>query len=109
MSAAAGDLLRAVLLGLAGVVVATSVLGLTRAPTTLAAIHYLGPAAVGAPALLAAAVLVSGRQPSFMLQAGLLATFLVAASPFLAQLLGRAARDDEDEGDEIDDDGTRRR
>jgi len=91
----------AVLLGLVGGAALLSVVGLLRSPTPLAALHYLGPAAIAAPPLLVAAVVVSGETSlAFDLQAGLVAAFLVVGAPFVTQLLGRAYYAGENEGGE---------
>lgn len=77
-----------VLLAVASASAALSVAGLLLARGALARAHYLGPAALVAPACLAAAVAIE-LGPSAAAQAALAALFLILSSPAVAQLLGR--------------------
>jgi multisubunit Na+/H+ antiporter MnhG subunit len=81
-----------VLLGLAVLTVAASALGLAVMPTASARLHYLTPAAVVAPALVALAVLVTQGLDENTGETVLALLLMIAAAPFLSHATIRAIR-----------------
>lgn len=79
----------AALLAVAAAAVALSVAGLLLARGALARVHYLAPAALVAPPCVAAAIGLEEGLSAATAQATVVALFLVASSPAVAQLLGR--------------------
>jgi multisubunit Na+/H+ antiporter MnhG subunit len=81
-----------VLLALAVLTVAASALGVTLMRTPYARLHYVTPAAVVAPVLVALAVFVTEGLNVYTGGAVLALVFVIAASPFLSHATIRAMR-----------------
>jgi multisubunit Na+/H+ antiporter MnhG subunit len=81
-----------VLLGLAVLTVAASALGIAVMPTASARLHYLTPAAVVAPALVALAVLVTQGLDENTGETVVALLLMIAAAPFLSHATIRAIR-----------------
>ena len=81
-----------VLLALAVLVVAVSALGVLTMPSASARLHYVTPAAVVAPVLVALAVLVTEGLDENTGETVLALAFMIAAAPFLAHATIRAIR-----------------
>jgi multicomponent Na+:H+ antiporter subunit G len=80
------------LLALAVLTVAASALGVATAPNPYARLHYVTPAAVLAPALVALAVFVTEGLDENTGETLLALVFMVAAAPFLSHATIRAIR-----------------
>jgi multisubunit Na+/H+ antiporter MnhG subunit len=81
-----------VLLGLAVLTVAASALGVATAPDAYARLHYVTPAAVVAPALVALAVFVTEGLDENTGETVVALVLMIAAAPFLAHATVRAIR-----------------
>jgi multicomponent Na+:H+ antiporter subunit G len=81
-----------VLLALAVLVVAASALGVLVMPTAYARLHYVTPAAVVAPVLVALAVLVTEGLDENTGETVVALVFMIAAAPFLSHATIRAIR-----------------
>jgi multisubunit Na+/H+ antiporter MnhG subunit len=81
-----------VLLAAAVLTVAASALGLAVMPTAAARLHYVTPAAVVAPILVALAVLVAQGLDENTGETVLALVFLIAVAPFLSHATIRAIR-----------------
>ena len=79
-----------ILLALAVLTVALASLGVATAPNAYARLHYVTPAAVVAPVLVALAVLVTEGLDENTGETVLALVFLIAASPFLSHATIRA-------------------
>ncbi len=82
--------LTSILLGAAVLVVLACCLGLLLMRSPLARLHYLGPASLLAPVLVAAAVLAEEGLGQAGLKAVMIAALLFVQGPVLAHILGRA-------------------
>ena len=80
------------LLALAVLTVALASLGVATAPNAYARLHYVTPAAVVAPVLVALAILVTEGPDENTGETVLALVFLIAASPFLSHATIRAIR-----------------
>lgn len=80
------------LLALAVLTVAASAVGVAVSQNAYARLHYVTPAAVVAPALVALAVFVTEGLDQNTGETVLALVFLVAAAPFLSHATIRAAR-----------------
>ena len=81
-----------VLLALAVLTVAASALGVAVMPTPYARLHYVTPAAVVAPVLVALAVFVTEGLDENTGETVVALVFMVAAAPFLSHATIRAIR-----------------
>jgi multisubunit Na+/H+ antiporter MnhG subunit len=81
-----------VLLGLAAVVAVGSVVGLVAARDDLDRLHYLAPASVVSPVLIAAAVVAREAFDGRAIKALLVAAAFVVLNPVLSQATARAER-----------------
>jgi multisubunit Na+/H+ antiporter MnhG subunit len=81
-----------VLLALAVLTVAASALGIAIMPDSYAKLHYVTPAAVVAPVLVALAVFVTEGLDENTGETVLALVFLIAAAPFLSHATIRAIR-----------------
>jgi multicomponent Na+:H+ antiporter subunit G len=81
-----------VLLALAVLVVAASALGVAIMPDAYARLHYVTPAAVLAPVLVALAVLVTEGLDENTGETVVALVFMIAAAPFLSHATIRAIR-----------------
>jgi multisubunit Na+/H+ antiporter MnhG subunit len=81
-----------VLLALAVLVVAASALGVAVMPNASARLHYVTPAAVVAPVLVALAVFVTEGLDENTGETVLALVFMIAAAPFLSHATMRAIR-----------------
>ena len=81
-----------VLLTLAVLTVAASALGIATMPTAYARLHYVTPAAVVAPVLVALAVFVTEGLDENTGETVVALAFMVAAAPFLSHATIRAIR-----------------
>lgn len=81
-----------VLLGLAVLIVAASALGVLVMPDACAKLHYVTPAAVVAPVLVAAAMFVQEGLDANTGETFLALFFMLAAAPFLSHATIRAIR-----------------
>ena len=81
-----------VLLALAVLVVAASALGVAIMPDASARLHYVTPAAVLAPVLVALAVLVTEGLDQNTGETVVALVFMIAAAPFLSHATIRAIR-----------------
>jgi multisubunit Na+/H+ antiporter MnhG subunit len=81
-----------VLLALAVLTVAASALGIAIVPDAYARLHYVTPAAVVAPVLVALAVFVTEGLDQNTGETVVALVFMVAAAPFLAHATMRAIR-----------------
>ncbi len=86
------EVLTDVLLALAVLTVAASAAGVARMPNASARLHYLTPAAVVAPVLVALAVLVADGLDENTGETVLALVFMVVAAPFLSHATIRAIR-----------------
>ena len=80
------------LLALAAVVVVGSVVGLVAARDDLDRLHYLAPASVVSPVLIAAAVVAREAFDGRAIKALLVAAVFVVLNPVLSQATARAQR-----------------
>jgi multicomponent Na+:H+ antiporter subunit G len=80
------------LLALAVLIVYLGCAGLLLARGPFNKIHAIGPASILSPLLIAAAMALEQPQLAAKLKILLIAALIVAASPFMAHLAGRAAR-----------------
>ena len=69
-----------------------SVAGVVLAPNALARLHFTGPAAALAPAVVAAAVILAGTPSGVAIKAVLVALLLGVTNPVLVHATARAAR-----------------
>jgi multicomponent Na+:H+ antiporter subunit G len=81
-----------VLLALAVLVVAASALGVAIMPSAYARLHYVTPAAVVAPVLVALAVFVTEGLDENTGETAVALVFMIAAAPFLSHATIRAIR-----------------
>jgi multisubunit Na+/H+ antiporter MnhG subunit len=81
-----------VLLGLAVLTVAASAIGVLIAPDAYARLHYVTPAAVVAPVLVALAVFVTEGLDVNTGETVVALVFMIAAAPFLSHATIRAIR-----------------
>lgn len=81
-----------VLLALAVLTVAAAALGVAVMPNASARLHYVTPAAVVAPVLVALAVFVSEGLDENTGETVLALVFMIAAAPFLSHATMRAIR-----------------
>jgi len=81
-----------VLLGLATLIVVLSAVGIAVMPDALARLHYVTPAAVVAPVLVALAVFVREGLDSNTGQTVIALVFMVAVAPYLSHATLRAIR-----------------
>ncbi len=81
-----------VLLALAVLVVAASALGIAVMPSAYARLHYVTPAAVVAPVLVALAVFVTEGLDENTGETLVALFFMIAAAPFLSHATIRAIR-----------------
>jgi multicomponent Na+:H+ antiporter subunit G len=81
-----------VLLGLAVLTVAASAIGVLIAPDAYARLHYVTPAAVVAPVLVALAVFVTEGLNVNTGETVVALVFMIAAAPFLSHATIRAVR-----------------
>jgi multisubunit Na+/H+ antiporter MnhG subunit len=81
-----------VLLGLAVLTVAASAIGVLTAPDAYARLHYVTPAAVVAPVLVALAVFVTEGLDENAGETVVALVFMIAAAPFLSHATIRAIR-----------------
>lgn len=81
-----------VLLGLAVLIAAGSVVGLVTARDDLDRLHFIAPASVVAPVLVAIAVVVREALDGRALKALLVAAFFLVLNPILSQATARAQR-----------------
>jgi multisubunit Na+/H+ antiporter MnhG subunit len=88
----AKEVISDILLALAVLAVALASLGVATAPNAYARLHYVTPAAVVAPVLVALAVLVTEGLDENTGETVLALVFLIAASPFLSHATIRAIR-----------------
>lgn len=86
------DVITDALLALAVLVVAASALGVAIMPGAAARLHYVTPAAVVAPVLVALAVLVTEGLDQNTGATVLAVILMIAASPFLSHATIRAIR-----------------
>ena len=80
------------LLALAVLVVAASALGVMIMPSAYARLHYVTPAAVVAPVLVALAVFVTEGPDENTGETVVALVFMIAAAPFLSHATMRAIR-----------------
>jgi multisubunit Na+/H+ antiporter MnhG subunit len=88
----ARDICVDVLLAVAVAIVLASSVGVLVMRDAYQKTHYLGPAAMVAPVLVGAAVLVRSGLTADTAQTGLVLLFVLIASPFLSHATIRAAR-----------------
>jgi multisubunit Na+/H+ antiporter MnhG subunit len=81
-----------VLLGIAVLVAAGSVVGLVAARDDLDRLHFLAPASVLSPVLVAVAVVAREAFDGRAIKALLVAGFFLVLNPILSQATARAAR-----------------
>ncbi len=81
-----------VLLGLAVLTVAASAVGVAIAPDSYARLHYVTPAAVMAPVLVALAVFITEGLDENTGETVVALVFMIAAAPFLSHATIRAIR-----------------
>jgi multicomponent Na+:H+ antiporter subunit G len=81
-----------VLLGLAVLTVAASALGIAIMPDAYSRLHYVTPAAVVAPVLVALAVFVAEGLDQNTGETVVALVFMIAAAPFLSHATIRAIR-----------------
>ena len=81
-----------VLLALAVLTVAASAIGVAMVPDTYAKLHYVTPAAVVAPVLVALAVFVTEGLDVNTGETVVALVFMIAAAPFLSHATIRAIR-----------------
>ncbi len=81
-----------VLLGLAVLTVAASALGVAIMPDAYAKLHYVTPAAVMAPVLVALAVFITEGLDENTGETVVALVFMIAAAPFLSHATIRAIR-----------------
>ncbi len=81
-----------VLLGLAVLTVAASAIGVALMPDAYARLHYVTPAAVVAPVLVALAVFVTEGLNENTGETVVALVFMIAAAPFLSHATIRAIR-----------------
>jgi monovalent cation/proton antiporter MnhG/PhaG subunit len=86
------DVVVAVLLGVAGVSVLISCLGVLVMRDALDRLHFTAPAGVLAPVAVAAAVLVEEPLSSAGIKAVIVALLLIVTTPVLSHATARAAR-----------------
>jgi multicomponent Na+:H+ antiporter subunit G len=86
------DVVVAVLLGVAGVSVVISCLGVLVMRDPLDRLHFTAPAGVLAPVAVAAAVLVEEPLSSAGIKAVIVALLLIVTTPVLSHATARAAR-----------------
>jgi multicomponent Na+:H+ antiporter subunit G len=86
------DVVVAVLLGVAGVSVVISCLGVLVMRDPLDRLHFTAPAGVLAPVVVAAAVLVEEPLSSAGIKAVIVALLLIVTTPVLSHATARAAR-----------------
>jgi multicomponent Na+:H+ antiporter subunit G len=86
------DVAVAVLLGVAGVSVVISCLGVLVMRDPLDRLHFTAPAGVLAPVAVAAAVLVEEPLSSAGIKAVIVALLLIVTTPVLSHATARAAR-----------------
>lgn len=88
----AREIITDVLLGLAVLIVAASALGVALMPNAYARVHYVTPAAVVAPVLVALAVFVAEGLNENTGETVLALVFMIAVAPFLSHATLRAIR-----------------
>jgi multisubunit Na+/H+ antiporter MnhG subunit len=86
------EIIADVLLGLAVLTVAASAVGVATAPDAYARLHYVTPAAVVAPVLVALAVFVTEGLNVNTGETVVALVFMIAAAPFLSHATVRAIR-----------------
>jgi len=86
------EIIADVLLGLAVLTVAASAVGVATAPDAYARLHYVTPAAVVAPVLVALAVFVTEGLNVNTGETVVALVFMIAAAPFLSHATIRAIR-----------------
>jgi multisubunit Na+/H+ antiporter MnhG subunit len=91
------EIITDVLLALAVLTVAAAALGVAIMPDAAAKLHYVTPAAVVAPILVALAVFVTEGLNENTGETVLAALVMIAMSPFLSHATIRAIRADRDE------------
>jgi multisubunit Na+/H+ antiporter MnhG subunit len=87
-----GQVVADVLLAMAVLIVAASALGVLVMPDAYAKVHYVTPAAVVAPALVALAILAQEGLDENSGETCVALLFMVAAGPFLSHATLRAIR-----------------
>ena len=90
-----------VLLALAVLTVAASALGVAVMPTAAARLHYVTPAAVVAPVLVALAVFVTEGLDENTGETVLALLVMIVAAPFLSHATIRAIRASDSAGDNV--------